>query len=529
MKRYTIAAMFVVSVVTIAMGVVSWRSRGQAQLMAAPPPTAEKPQLPHERAIALLQQRKVEEAEALLQSALKEHPDDQSVRVLLGQAVDFDGRPDEAIQIWTDGISGTVADVPLWMQIGTLRARQGTEGPTVTYRRGTVTTAPDRDQAASAEFRTKHLQLAARAFQKAVELAPNDMAAASALARIYDTQNDLPAAIAVWQKIRERDVKNKDSSLGLAAALVKAGQISQATSVLEELVADHPRLARAHALLADSYKAAGREADAEASQRRAQFFKSLPPFTKLNYSAETRETLNELSDRAAVERLCADPSEQATELLAALCWSHPHNELEELAFASLEKRGEPVIPIVRALFDHAQSTCTIRSSARILARHKDPQIFARLVRLLPNDTRVPSFDMDIAGALDDLGDPRAVTPLVQVLNAADRSKSSADPSERFMNDRSMARMRAALALGAFDTAESREALQQGLSHPDLSPYCAAALYRLTREPQYFKRLEASVKGSDKLVAYFSAKYLDRIDTPKARALQDDWKKRAKSD
>ena len=54
---------------------------------------------------------------------------------------------------------------------------------------------------------------------------------------------------------------------------------------------------------------------------------------------------------------------------------------------------------MRQLLKGARSTCTVRSSARILARHKDPGLLEYLLRLLPGDLRSGGFDMDIAGAL----------------------------------------------------------------------------------------------------------------------------------
>jgi len=57
-----------------------------------------------------------------------------------------------------------------------------------------------------------------------------------------------------------------------------------------------------------------------------------------------------------------------------------------------------------------------------------------------------------------------------------------------------ARGRAALALGAFDTPESRAALESCAAHAELGPYCNAALYRLTREERYLDALAAAPGG-----------------------------------
>lgn len=483
----------------------------------------QKQLLPHEQAIALLNQDKVEAAEKLLRDELKQHPTDQPVRILLGQVLDYDGRPDEAIAIWTAGISQSPTDFPLWMQIGSLQARRGTEGPNEKHYRRTVTTSPDRNPGESAKFKTEHLQLAATAFQKAIDLATDDPAPIAALANVYAEMNDHKAAVTVWQKVYDQSPKNLNAAQGLATALAKSNQPERAVAVLEKTIEAHPRLAPALTLLAECYQSLGREDDALRTKQLADFYAALPPFTRLECTDAVREKLKQLNDKSAVDRLCADPSDEATQLLAVLCWSHPHNALEEQAFDSLAERGKSATPVVRQLVQHANSTCTMRSACRILAQQKDPAIFDRLVRLLPGDTRTPGFDMDIAGSLDTLGDPRAVPHLIEVLAPSDRTSASNDPGERFMNERPTARLRAAFALGAFDTPPSKQALEQGLANPELAAACAASLYRLTRDNKHLAKLTSTLKTADPLTAYVVRQYLTKIDTPEAANLATELK------
>lgn len=525
MKKYVVAA------VVLFMGlfaIVAIARRQPGTRSDATPALIDADAFPTVRAQVLLNQGNVEEAERLLRDHLKTKAGDQEARILLGQVLDFDGRPEEAASIWKEGVSGGAVDLALWMHIGQLRARQGSDGRTLTRRRGTTTANPDRDPAASGKFKQEKLQLAAEAYGKAVELAPQDPAAAVELARVHSEMNDHAKAAIVWRRLHEQDGKNADFALGLGQALLAAGQLDEAGGFLEKAIELNPRLAEAHKSLAAYYQAKGREAEAENSRRQAEFYGSLPPFTRLTYSEESRATRAGFGDPAVVERLCQDQSAEATEFLAALCWSHPHNELEELAFAALEKRGAAATPIVKRLLEHAQSTCTIRSSARILARQKDEGIFDYLVNLLARDTQ-PVFPMDIAGALEELGDVRAAPHLAQLLDTDDPIPAPGDRPESLLHDRTAAKARAALALGAFNTFESRQALEHGLNDPELAPFCAAAMYRLTRDKKHLPALRAALEGENKYITRVLADYLPKVRTSEAKALWEEWNKERQQD
>ena len=143
---------------------------------------------------------------------------------------------------------------------------------------------------------------------------------------------------------------------------------------------------------------------------------------------------------------------------------------------------------MRALLEGARSTCTIKSAAHILARRKAEGLLEYLVRVLPGDTRGFAMDMDIAGSLDDLGDPRAVTALVQMLNPEDTDPNH-DSGPSPLADRYSARACAALALGAFDTPEARSALEAGTKIPQFAAYCWAALFRLSKTRNTWRPLK----------------------------------------
>jgi hypothetical protein len=210
------------------------------------------------------------------------------------------------------------------------------------------------------------------------------------------------------------------------------------------------------------------------------------------------------------------------------CWSHPHNRLEAEAFESLEARGATTTPLLRKLFEGAHSTCTIRSTAHILARRKVDGLFDELVQRLPGDLRLPGMEMDIAGSLDDLGDPRAVEPLRRVLDSCEAGAANAQEFAP-LQDRAPARARAALALGAFDVEKSRRALEAGTKDPLIAPYCLAALYRLTRDPARLTGLERSIGPDDSYRSYVVGHYLiDKVGTEDAKMLARKWEEQCKA-
>jgi hypothetical protein len=282
----------------------------------------------------------------------------------------------------------------------------------------------------------------------------------------------------------------------------------------------NPRLGSAHEALAVAQKQQGLNAEAQLSRKRAEFYTQLPSFTSLMYSEENRKTLQSLDQEATVRKLAGDPSEQAAEFLAALCWSHPHDQLETLAFEALEARGARTTPLLQKLLENAGSTCTIRSTAHILARRKMDGLFEFLEERLPGDLRAYGMEMDIAGALDDLGDPRAVGPLCQMLAPGDAVAAQENGP---LMERRLARARAALALGAFDTPESRKALEARAQDPQLGAYCRAALYRITRDPKQLASLEKAVGPEPGFTGYVVGNYLVRkAGTDEARKLAKKW-------
>ena len=228
-----------------------------------------------------------------------------------------------------------------------------------------------------------------------------------------------------------------------------------------------------------------------------------------------------------IKHLAKEDSLTSTEFLAAICWHHAdHGRLENLAFAAIEKRGKKAVKILVNLVKNAQSTCTIKSASHALARLRAPEAFDILIRILPGDIRLV-FYIDAALALEILGDSRAVAHLVKVLNPDYRQPKSSrdeDPMD-FGMGRQMARARAALALGNFDKRESIAALEKGVKNDQVSAYCHAGLYRLTRKSKHFAPVAKAIENDAGMDSYILVRYLERTGDRQAKTYVEKWKKK----
>lgn len=480
---------------------------------------------PTEKAIQLVNQGKVERGIEVLRAHLRAGSKDIEARVVLGQILDFDGKPDDAIRLLQEGLAGGHADFPLLMEIGALRQRQGESGPLISHARGTVTARPSQNAVEEQRQQDAWLAEAAAAYEKALKLRRDDLDATRALAKVYGLQKKPEAAAALWKSLITAEPKKGEYHYSLAIALKEARRTDEAIKALERCLELNSRFAPAYRALADLQKQQGRNAEAAQSEAQANFYERLPSFVAIDYSTEHAKMLESLDDAAAVRKLIEDPSELAAQFLAVVCWSHPHNALESQAFDALEARGAKTTALLWDLLGDAHSTCTIRSTAHILARRKAEGLFDFLAERLPGDLRTFGMDMDIAGSLDDLGDVRAVGPLIQMLDPAADDHKEGENQGDILSDRISARRRAALALGAFDTPESRKALQQATNQELLAPFCFAALYRLNREPKTLAALDDAVAADDRYASYLIGSYLLRTaSTPESQQLAARWEK-----
>jgi len=157
---------------------------------------------------------------------------------------------------------------------------------------------------------------------------------------------------------------------------------------------------------------------------------------------------------------------------------------------------------------------------------KHPEALRILSHMVVNDQR-PVWTTNAAGALETLGDEQAVKILIETADPgfkeADRQRSKEDAD--FMGEGPyFNRLRCLLALGSFDTDESKKALKEATKNPELAMVSKIALYRLTKEEKHLKKgFELVTDGS--VFELMVVPYIERkIKDAKSLAALKTWQK-----
>ncbi|MCK6471444.1 MAG: tetratricopeptide repeat protein [Planctomycetes bacterium] len=519
-------------------------------LLAALPPAhalraeAEKDPL-SEQAIAMANQGKFDDAVALLRAEAGKGPATVRQSILLGRLLDHIGKADEACAAWEKNLRKNADDYPLLMEIGRIRARQGDDGPNVSYDRGAVSYSPSKDEAKEEEYKQKHLRMAADAYARAMEAAPARSEPHSRCAEVLLKLKDFDGAAKLYENLLANDEKDTYARYELVKTLDAAGKKDQAAQHADKLLEANPRHAGGHAYQAARYRAQGDQAKAEAHRKMAGFYEWLAPFATMTYSDEryatyrllARDGHNEGEEQQTPEKrektakarvdkvdaLIAGGSKEDLEFLGTICLHHAdHGYLEDRIYGAFAKRGQAAAAILAEVLRAAESTCTMKSAAFALAEIKAPEAFELIVRLLPGDLRSVWY-VDAAGALAKLGDPRAVEPLIEAL-APDLTEPP-PPEDDIMGQsrgRRAARWRAALALGSFNTEASKKALDEGAKNGQIAAACHAALYRLTKDDKHLAPAKAVLDKDEEIGCWFVATFFRTMDDPKAKAAGDAW-------
>lgn len=492
-----------------------------------------------ERALGLLRQGEVKGAIQIVHTELGGNPRDVPLRLLLGQIVDFDGKPEAAIRIWKEGVTGDNSDFALLMSIAERRRKQSEDGPNVEHKRGSVTYHPSKNEAAETAFKQTNARRALTNYGRARELRPNAPEIVAHIGQLQHATGQYEAALKTWSEGAAAFPKEEEFQLGWAKALVALKRPGEAARHYETTLTMNPRRTEAHEALADYYYSQSMPDKSDLATQRAAFYGWIPAHVELEYTPERFLTVKTLDPRLpggpssdgnkaairvarteTIEALKRDKSEAASALLATLCFQHEdHGSVEEAIYAELKTRGKVGARHLTELLNRGQSACTARSAAHALADAGNREVLPRLLELLTRDNR-PYFHMNIAGALRKLGDERAIGGLIKVLNAEVEEKkpdSKEDPPDHFTG-RLMNRKRCAAALGGFDTPEVRSALEKGAANPQLAVICGVSLYALTMEESHLKALEAVIRKKPTYAAVLAADALRGVESSKAREL-----------
>lgn len=476
-----------------------------------------------------LQDDRFDDALATLTRAVSERPDDVALRIRLALVITEDGRPDEAIRTLREGVRHRPEDADLFTLAGGVRLRQALDGATIERRRGSITAHPSTDAEAERNRVSAWLTESRDLFADALRARPNHLGALEGSAVVMGRMEDHANAVRAWERIVAM-TRSRDAEENLARAVASSGDRRRAITLYEALVAAEPARGEAQSNLATLYEADGRADDARSTRARAEFYRWIAPFTLAPDDAHLADvhTLSswfatddapapptrEAEVRAALTRLGAAHTPESRTLLAAFAWHHSHDALEELAYEGLRGNGADASDTLLELLRVANSTCTMRQSVDGLARLHDPRALTILTAALPRDVGI--FPIDAANALEVLGDPSAVPLLLSFL---ERPVPPANPDDPMVGAGiAAARARAVLALGAFDTPESRAALDRFTHDPMLALEAHAALYRLTRQAPHLAAVERVTTAQERARSRsILTTYIERARTPQATA------------
>lgn len=421
--------------------------------------------------------------------------------LLLGSYLEYDGQIAAAVATWYAGCTGGPEDMDLLISIANVRREQAEKGPQYSHHREVFTYRPAKPgDPSEEEWRKEKIGQAAEAMEQAMKVAPGDLNVMGNTADTYHEAGLYAKALPLWKQMQAADPGNAMVLSHLAATELAMGNRADALEAAKQSVASDPTELKAHEVMLEVYRAEGNKAEAEEASKRVTFYQWMPPFIALPYTDARYAFVKGFDGEKDVKKLIDQQSPESQAFLAAICWRHEHHgPVEDSAYRALEEQGARQLLLL--LMENASSTCTIRAASHALGRMKEPQAFDPMIQQLPQDVQFVHYT-DTAGALALLGDPRAVAPLIDVLAPEFIPPKHEDDPLMSGLGRRMARERAALALGRFDTPESRDALTRGVRNPDIAGACHLGRYLLDGKAEDLQAVEKHLEQDT-----FGAKFM----------------------
>ena len=484
-----------------------------------------------EKLEGLYQRQQFSDAEEILREGLEAEPEEKKWRVELARLLDHLGKSEESIKVLKDGLQGDEGDSELLWYLGQAWLARGDDGPNVTRSGGVVTHSPSQmtDEEEAAWKKAEYLK-ATGAFREVFKNNPNYEKGVEVFVRAL--KGALPATELEKEvkSLSERFPENLQLILHHSDALIASKEPERALEPLMEILEKEPRNVIVHRKLAEVYEASGKEQLAEDSLGRANFYEWVPPFMEMVFSKESSEKIVNLTKEDAnlaelVEQLIAEKGQASTDLIATVCWHHlAHGAIETACFEELVNRGEGDLLV--SLMENAQNVWTSREGGRALARMKHPKALQILSDLVKEDQR-PVWFFDAAGALDILGDQRAVAVLAKTADPGfnESSRQGLEDEAKFMSDGSYNnRIRCILALGAFKGEEAKLALTEAAKSPELSMASEFALYRMTKDEKHLQKGFALVEDTQSFRHIMKTYIEEKIGDKKSLEALEAWEK-----
>lgn len=476
---------------------------------------------------------------------VKKHPGNLELWHILGSLQAEAGEYDEALASLASGVRGEKSDLPFLLLMARIHEDRAELGPGGSRVAGGVRYQPSALLAGDrASFSKEQLRLAAEKFALALKLHPETKTYQAKHVALLLAAGEAEAAATASAAYLQLNPGDGDLLLQQAKAAVNLGRWAEARAAAEQCLVSLPADPELHAVLSQIAAQAGRSEEASAWNRRARFHSFIPEFLPLPYSEagfariapllrseaatddEAQQKAWREQAKVAIEALIADKSDDATRMLAAVAWRHEwHGEVENAIYDELEaRRAEAVL---MALFDRANSVCTVGSCAPALARLGSEAAFPLMIERLPMDRNM--FAMNLPEALVIYGRPEAVAPLAEALAAAvgedDRRHGSIDAMLGGMGTGMFIR-RCLRALDRFGTPPARAALEKYADHRVYGVEVNASLFLQTREKRHLDKLLKQLRKAPDDAADVAERF-EKAGLPEAASIAALAKKSAK--
>ena len=218
----------------------------------------------------------------------------------------------------------------------------------------------------------------------------------SAVAEIYQILEDYDNSNLYYSQLLEVEEYKDQSTFAMVTNYLAQGKYMEAEKSLNELEEKYPTNAGIQEKFEELYRLTDRGDEIESRKKKSEFYNWVPDFVDLPFTDENYEkvlffldnhTAEEKTER--IEQLVNNNDEHAIDLLIVVLYVHANhaNGVESRSEELLIQMGDPVVEKVIALFNNANSTCTITKSASVLAEIKDPRGWQALIDYLPNMNR----------------------------------------------------------------------------------------------------------------------------------------------
>lgn len=467
----------------------------------------------------------------------KRKPENIEVLMILGSLQAERGDYADAITSLEKGIRGRESDLPFLLALGKIhedRARLGPSGARVGGMvRYTASAAKGVDEAA---FRTEQFRRAAEYFNRVLLLRPDVKPYQAKHSSLLLLAGDARGAGLAAREYLKINPDEPELWLQLAKAALKNESRVEAREAATRCVALRITEPEAYRVLAQLAARDGLSDEAEQLERKARYFAYVPEFLSVPYTPEAYagiaplileegemdETKSKLwieNAVAAIDAKIVNADDVTSRLLGIIAWRHEwHGKVEDRIYAELERRKAEFV--LMAIFERANSACTVGSAVPALARLKSEAAFPLIIERLSSDRNM--FPMYLPEALALYGKPEAVAPLGRAFQDALRDSVRAGRSlDAMMGGMGTGMLveRCLWAIASFKTPEARRLLEVAAKQPACRMEATAALFRQSGEAGHLQVLLKLLKKSPDQAEWIARRFRD-AELPEAAALEE---------